>query len=217
MIPQTRPLLLIITVVLLALACSNENDPLPEDKPDVALDFPYTYSEGETGYSMNINGTLISDHAEILNTLETDKTLSLNFWNGTDYDFAGISWLPLAEGVHETGYNNGKGNGTFDDNNLYMVAKVKSGDKHHYAYSSHAYGYLEDALLPGSVCKVKIRTLEGSYTRYLLFGYELIQFIGVVEGQFAGTFMASDGARIEVTEGQFRIENTLPDGAEIID
>lgn len=204
-------------LIVLLMACGNENTPEPESEDmDPALEFDFTLPEGETAYSMKIDGTLTEGYVEILNSLEIDKSISLNLWNGNDFDFASISWLPISEGIFTTGYDLGVGNGT-QGNRLYMVAKVKKDDKHHYAYSSHAYGFLEDELIPDSYCKVRVRKLDGAYVTYDLLGWRLTSFIGEVEGQFAGTFISEEGNQVEVTEGQFRVVNELPAGAEVVD
>ena len=207
----------VILFISISFSCTEIGDVDPDNpsEPQTELDFEYTYSDVKQGYTMDIDGETVSDVAETLNSLESNRALIVNFSRGNDFLFGGISWIPLKAGDYETGYNLGQGQGTLG-NDLFMVAFVKKDGVKYYAYSSHEYGFNEDRKIPGSFCKVKIRTLEGKQTSYRIFGQTVSQFIGVVEGQFAGTFKTPDGREVKVTNGQFRIENTIPDGAEVL-
>lgn len=209
--------ILLVSIFIYSCGESGDMDPKDDDQTSaVNLDFPFTLASVEKGYTMEIDGVKITDVAEIVNSLENDKSLVVNFLRSNDFNFGGISWIPLKAGEYTTGHNLGKGNGTFG-NDLFMVAFVKKDGTKYHAYSSHEYGYLEDRKIPGSVCKVKIRKLEGKHTTYSVSGFSVTQFIGVIEGQFAGTFKTPEGKELKVTNGQFRIENKIPSGARVMD
>lgn len=210
-------MVLLFTILLYSCGESGDMDPVDDDPTaELTLDFPYTMANVEKGYKMDIDGVTVSDVAEIINSLENDKSLVVNFLRGNDFNYGGISWIPLKAGDYTTGHNLGKGNGTFG-NDLFMVAFVKKDGTKYHAFSSHEYGYLEDRKIPGSFCKVKIRKLEGKLTTYSILGYSVTQWVGILEGQFAGTFKTSEGKEVKVANGQFRIENKLPPGARVID
>ncbi|SFG56184.1 hypothetical protein SAMN04487988_10564 [Algoriphagus hitonicola] len=207
-----------LMMVALMVSCTESEDMDPDD-PQISndLDFEFTLSGDESSYSMLIDGEEVENYAEILNSLNTDKSISINFWGpGNDFDFSGISWIPLGTGTYETGHNLGPGNGT-EGNDLFMVAFVKKDNEKHFAYSSHAYGYLEDERIPGSSCTVEIITFEGGQTTYEFMNGTYSLFIGIVEGKFAGTFKTKEGKEVKVTNGQFRIVRELPPGATVID
>lgn len=204
-------------VSCLFISCSESEDMEPDDDQMTTneLDFPFTLTGEESSYSMEIDGVEVKNYAEILNSLNVDKSISVNFWGpSNDFSFAGISWIPLGTGTYKAGHNLGPGNGT-EGNNLFMVAFVKKGTTKHFAYSSHAYGYLEDERIPGSSCTVKIVTFDGKQTSYNFMNGNYSQFIGTVEGQFAGTFKTKEGQEVKVTKGQFRIVQKLPPGAVV--
>ncbi len=203
---------------VLLLSCTESSDMDPDDPQQATndLNFNFTLTGDESSYSMEIDGVELKNYAEILNTLNVDKSISLNFWGqGNDFNFAGINWIPLGKGTYEAGHDLGLGNGTFG-NNLFMMAFVKKNNVKHFAYSAHDYGYLAEERIPGSSCTVKIITFEGKLTRYSFMGGTFNQFIGTVEGQFAGTFKTKAGQEVKVTKGQFRIIQNLPPGAVIL-
>ena len=201
------------------VSCTEGSDMDPDDPQQVTedLDFQFTLTGEESSYSMEIDGVEVKNYAEILNSLNVDKSISVNFWGpSNDFNFAGISWIPLGTGTYKAGHDLGPGNGT-EGNNLFMVAFVKKGNTKHFAYSAHAYGYLENERIPGSTCTVKIIKFDGKQTSYKFMNTNLSQFIGTVEGQFAGTFKTKDGQEVKVTKGQFRIVQKLPPGAVVND
>ncbi len=208
----------ILMVGVLFISCSDSSDMDPDDPQQVTedLDFAFTLTGEESSYSMEIDGVEVKNYAEILNSLNVDKSISVNFWGpSNDFNFAGISWIPLGTGTYKAGHDLGPGNGT-EGNNLFMVAFTKKDAKKYFAYSAHAYGYLENERIPGSSCTVKIITFEGKQTSYKFLNGTYSQFIGTVEGQFAGTFKTKEGQEVKVTKGQFRIVQKLPPGAEEI-
>jgi hypothetical protein len=211
---------LLIFSSLIMISCSESGDMEPDDDDQmtsVDLNFPFTLTGEESSYSMEIDGVEVKNTAEILNSLNVDKSISVNFWGpNNDFNFAGISWIPLSKGTYQAGHDLGPGNGTFG-NNLFMVAFVKKGNVKHFAYSAHEYGFLAEERIPGSSCTVKIITFEGKQTSYKFMNGTFSQFIGTVEGQFAGTFKTKQGQEVKVTKGQFRIVRKLPPGAEAID
>lgn len=212
------PWILGLTMMALIVSCTDSEEMDPDD-PQISndLNFEFTLTGNESNYSMKIDGVEVQNSAEILNSLNTDKSISLNFWGPNfDFDFAGISWIPLGTGTYQTGHNLGTGNGT-EGNDLFMVAFVKQDGEKHYAYSSHAYGYLEDERIPGSSCTVEIITFEGGQTTYEFMNGTYSLFIGTVEGKFAGTFKTKEGKEVNVTNGQFRIVRELPPGAVVLD
>ncbi|MHA7128062.1 hypothetical protein [Algoriphagus namhaensis] len=212
----SRMCMAFIAVLFFACTDSGDTDPMDPDEPVNDLNFPFTLTSGESRYVMEIDGVEVSNSAEILNTLNVDKSITVNFWGPNDFEFASFYWIPLGTGTYETGHNLGPGNGT-NGNNLFMTAFVKKDNQKYYAYSSHQYGFLEDQRIPNSSCTVKILKFEGKQTTYRHFNMTLSLFIGTVEGQFAGTFRTQDGREVKVTKGQFRIVRELPPGAEIID
>lgn len=203
----------------LFVSCTDGEDVDPDDPQQATndLNFPFTLSGDESRYVMEIDGVEVSNYAEILNTLNVDKSISVNFWGpSNDFNFGGFNWIPLGVGTYEAGHDLGPGNGTFG-NNLFMTAFVKKGNVKHYAYSAHEYGFLESERIPGSSCTVKINKFEGKQTRYSFMNGTFSLFIGTVEGQFAGTFKTKDGQEVKVTKGQFRIVQKLPPGAVPVD
>jgi len=203
----------------LLISCTDGGDMAPDDDQlgSNDLSFPFTLTGDESSYSMEIDGVEVKNYAEILNTLNVDKSISVNLWGpNNDFNFAGFYWIPLGEGTYEAGHDLGPGEGTFG-NNLFMNAFVKKGNVKHYAYSAHEYGFLEEERIPGSSCTVKIITFDGKQTAYKFMNGTFSQFIGTVEGQFAGTFKTKQGQEVKVTKGQFRIVRKLPPGAEEID
>ena len=200
-------------------SCTEGEDMEPDDNQPLTndLDFPFTLSGDESRYVMEIDGVEVSNYAEILNTLNTDKSISVNFWGpSNDFNFGGFNSIPLGTGTYEAGHDLGPGNGTFG-NNLFMMGFVKKEGTKYYAYSAHEYGFLEEERVPGSSATVKIITFEGKQTSYKFMNGTFSQFIGTVEGQFAGTFKTKDGKEVKVTKGQFRIVQKLPPGAEEVD
>lgn len=201
------------------VSCADSSDMDPDDQQEKTsdnLDFPFTLTGEESSYSMEIDGVEVKNTAEILNTLNVNKSISVNFWGpSNDFNFAGINWIPLGIGTYKSGHDLGPGNGTFG-NNLFMMAFVKKNNIKHFAYSAHEYGFLESEKIPGSSCTVKIIKFEGKQTSYSFMNGTFNQFIGTVEGQFAGTFKTKEGQEIKVTKGQFRIIRKLPPGAVIV-
>jgi hypothetical protein len=209
----------ILAFAILLISCSDGGDMAPDDDQPLTndLSFPFTLTGDESSYSMGIDGVEVKNTAEILNTLNVDKSFSVNFWGpNNDFNFGGINWIPLGKGTYEAGHDLGPGNGTFG-NNLFMMAFVKKGGVKHFAYSAHEYGFLAEERIPGSSCTVKIITFEGKQTSYKFMNGTFSQFIGTIEGQFAGTFKTKEGQEVKVTKGQFRIVRKLPPGAEAID
>ncbi|MDX5340702.1 MAG: hypothetical protein LPK25_16875 [Cyclobacteriaceae bacterium] len=204
----------------LILACTDGEDLAPDDSQQEAsndLNFPFTLSGDESSYSMEIDGVEVKNRAEILNTLNVGKSISVNLWGpNNDFNFSTIYWIPNGKGTYEAGHNLGAGNGT-NGNDLFMTAFVKKNNVKHFAYSAHEYGFLESEKIPGSSCTVKILTFEGKQTTYTFMNGTYNLFIGTVEGQFAGTFKTKDGKEIKVTKGQFRIVQKLPPGAVVKD
>lgn len=204
----------------LILSCTDGDDLNPDEQNQEAsndLNFPFNLSGDESQYVMEIDGVEVKNKAEILNTLNVDKSISVNFWGpSNDFNFGTIYWIPLGKGTYEAGHNLGAGNGT-NGNNLFMTAFVKKGNVKHFAYSAHEYGFLESEKVPGSSCTVKILTFDGKQTTYKFMNGTYNLFIGTVEGQFAGTFKTKDGQSVKVTKGQFRIVQKLPPGAVIVD
>ncbi|GMQ24712.1 hypothetical protein Aoki45_13940 [Algoriphagus sp. oki45] len=203
----------------LFVSCTDGEDVDPDDPQQATndLNFPFTLTGDESSYSMEIDGVEVKNYAEILNTLNVDKSISVNFWGpSNDFNFGGFYWIPLGVGTYEAGHDLGPGNGT-NGNNLFMTAFVKKGNVKHYAYSAHEYGFLESERIPGSSCTVKINKFEGKQTRYSFMNGTFSLFIGTVEGQFAGTFKTKDGQEVKVTKGQFRIVQKLPPGAVPVD
>jgi hypothetical protein len=200
------------------VSCTDGEDVDPDDQQATNdLNFPFTLTGDESSYSMEIDGVEVKNYAEILNTLNVDKSISVNLWGpSNDFNFGGFYWIPLGKGTYEAGHDLGPGNGS-NGNNIFMNAFVKKGSTKYYAYSSHEYGYLEDKKIPGSSCTVKINTFDGKQTSYRFMNGTYSLFIGTVEGQFAGTFKTPEGQEIKVTKGQFRIVQKLPPGAEVID
>ncbi|GAB2498310.1 hypothetical protein [Algoriphagus taiwanensis] len=203
----------------LFVSCTDSEDVDPDDPQQASndLNFPFTLSGDESRYVMEIDGVEVSNYAEILNTLNVDKSISVNLWGpSNDFNFGSFYWIPLGTGTYEAGHDLGPGNGT-NGNNLFMTAFVKKDNVKHFAYSAHEYGFLESERIPGSSCTVKIITFEGKQTRYNFMNGTFTQFIGTVEGQFAGTFKTKEGREIKVTKGQFRIVQKLPPGAVPVD
>lgn len=212
------PWILGLMMVALMVACTDSEDMDPDD-PQISndLDFQFTLSGDESRYVMEIDGVEVSNYAEILNTLNVDNSISVNLWGPqNDFNFGSFYWIPLGTGTYEAGHDLGPGNGS-NGNNIFMNAFVKKDATKYYAYSSHEYGFLEDRRIPGSSCTVKIITFEGGQTTYSFMNGTYSQFIGTVEGQFAGTFKTSEGQEIKVTKGQFRIVQELPPGAVVVD
>lgn len=212
------PLIIVLIMGALYGSCTESEDMDPDD-PQVGndLDFEFTLTGNESRYVMEIDGVEVSNYAEILNTLNVDKSITVNLWGpSNDFNFGSFYWIPLGTGTYEAGHNLGPGNGT-EGNNIFMNAFVKKDATKYYAYSSHEYGFLEDRRIPGSSCTVKIITFEGGQTTYSFINGTYSQFIGTVEGQFAGTFKTSEGQEINVTKGQFRIVQELPPGAVVVD
>lgn len=209
-----------ISLVILAsisMACTDGGDMDPDNDQQASneLNFPFTLTTEENLYTMEIDGVEVRNTAEIANTLNVDKTITVSFWGpNNDFAFGGIYWIPLGTGTFETGRNLGPGNGT-NGNNLYMTAFVKKNNVKHFAYSAHEYGFLESEKIPGSSCTVKITKFEGKQTSFKFMNGNLSLFIGTVEGQFAGTFKTKEGQTIKVTKGQFRIVQKLPPGAVV--
>ncbi|WP_111672543.1 hypothetical protein [Algoriphagus litoralis] len=215
----TGNLIWLLAITILLFSCSEGGDMAPdEDQPQTNdLSFPFTLTGEESSYSMEIDGVEVKNYAEILNTLNVDKSISVNLWGpGNDFNFAGFYWIPLGVGTYEAGHDLGPGEGTFGKN-LFMTAFVKKDNVKHYAYSAHEYGFLEEERIPGSSCTVKIITFDGKQTSYKFMNGTFSQFIGTVEGQFAGTFKTKAGQEVKVSKGQFRIVQKLPPGAEVID
>ncbi|TFV97131.1 hypothetical protein E4S40_00295 [Algoriphagus kandeliae] len=211
--------ILLLTSGFLLVSCTDGEDLEPDDQQQLTndLNFPFTLSGDESSYVMEIDGVEVSNYAEILNTLNVDKSISVNFWGpSNDFNFGGFNWIPLGTGTYEAGHDLGPGNGTFG-NNLFMVAFVKKDGVKYHAYSAHEYGFLEEERIPGSSATVKIITFEGKQTTYSFLNGTFSQFIGTVEGQFAGTFKTKDGKEVKVTKGQFRIVQKLPPGAVPVD
>jgi hypothetical protein len=132
-----------------------------------------------------------------------------------------LYWIPRAVGTYQAGDNLGDGVGTLGGD-LHLTAFVKREDETFYAYSSHVYGYREDGLIPGSGCTIRVDRHEGEFVTYRQsFGsvatVDVTQFIGVIEGVFAGTFISEAGVSAEVTNGEFRIENELPEGVTVLE
>ncbi|WP_026947478.1 hypothetical protein [Algoriphagus marincola] len=201
------------------ISCTEGEDMEPDDNQQLTndLNFPFTLSGDESRYVMEIDGVEVSNYAEILNTLNTDKSISVNMWGpSNDFNFAGFNWIPLGTGTYEAGHDLGPGNGTFG-NNLFMMGFVKKVGTKYYAYSAHDYGFLEEERIPESSATVKIITFDGKQTTYNFMNGTFSQFIGTVEGQFAGTFKTKDGKEVKVTKGQFRIVQKLPPGAEEVE
>ncbi|GMQ30870.1 hypothetical protein Aconfl_35130 [Algoriphagus confluentis] len=209
----------LLSIGVVMASCADGEDLDPDDPQQLSndLNFPFTLTGEESQYEMEIDGVEVSNYAEILNTLNVDKSISVNFWGpSNDFNFGGFYWIPLGAGTYEAGHDLGPGNGTFG-NNLFMTAFVKKGNVKHYAYSAHEYGFLESERIPGSSCTVKINKFEGKQTRYSFMNGTFSLFIGTVEGQFAGTFKTKDGQEVKVTKGQFRIVQKLPPGAVPVD
>ena len=201
------------------VSCTDGEDLDPDDSRQASndLNFPFTLTGDESSYSMEIDGVEVKNYAEILNTLNVDKSISVNLWGpSNDFNFGSFYWIPLGTGTYEAGHDLGPGNGT-NGNKLFMTAFVKKDNVKHYAYSAHEYGFLESERIPGSSCTVKFLTFEGKQTRYSFMNGTFSLFIGTVEGQFAGTFKTKEGREIKVTKGQFRIVQKLPPGAVPVD
>ncbi|WP_100629997.1 hypothetical protein [Algoriphagus formosus] len=128
----------IIAIGLVMLSCADGEDMEPDDNQQLTndLNFLFTLSGDESRYVMEIDGVEVSNYAEILNTLNTDKSISINFWGPSDFNFAAINSIPLGTGTYEAGHDLGPGNGTFG-NNLFMMAFVKKEGTKYYAYSAH--------------------------------------------------------------------------------
>ncbi len=207
--------LVIVVGVLMSCTEGGEMDPDDPQQASNDLNFPYTLTTEENVYKMEIDGVEVTNTAEIANTLNVDKTITIGFLGpANDFAFGGIYWIPLGVGTYETGRNLGPGNGT-NGNNLFMTAFVKKNNVKHFAYSAHEYGFLESEKIPGSSCTVKINKFEGKQTSFSFMNGTYSLFIGTVEGQFAGTFKTKDGQELKVTKGQFRIVQKLPPGATV--
>jgi hypothetical protein len=124
--------------------------------------------------------------------------------------------LPKSTGVFTSGHDFGPGDGT-NGNNVYLNVFLQVEGETYYAYSSHAYGFLETERVEGSECKLKISNYSGDYTTYRWWNMTLTSFIGEVEVLFAGTFKTKDGSKtIKVEKGEIRIFYELPEGAELV-
>lgn len=212
--------LIIAAISLFIISCGKKDTPAPQEDElpngeETPLDHSFTIKEGETGWKFEANGTLYEGTARIVGSMETDKSFPVDFWLGPQ-SIGGFGFLPQKTGTFKSGYDFGKGNGTYG-NNYYLTSSLKVGGETYYAYSSHVYGFLEQDKIEGAECTVQIVKYTLKHTTYKFMGSTYSGLIGNADGLFKGTFKTKDGSKsITIIKGEFRTESKLPTGAEVV-
>lgn len=206
--------IILVSFCLFNIACDSE-DIKKED--DGLFNYSMTFGANEKGVKFEINGTLTQGTVGVANTVEKNR-LTLTMRTATA-ELGAINWLPLETGTFNSGDNMGVGVGSAGQEIRITAYIIVNGVKY-YAYSSHVYGFQEDKIIPNSSCTIKITKYDGKYVDYRQsFGsttLTLNAWLGTLEGLFVGTFINENGDKIEITKGEFRIIEVLPDNAEII-
>lgn len=209
---------ILMIIIVMAYACDEKVDPELEDE---RIAHPLTFTTGESGFRFEANGVLYDDVAAVGSSAENNNLYPVIFRTTNPPVTVGtINWLPMRTGVFNAGDNMGVGVGSAG-NDIKINAFVEIEGVKYYAYSSHAYGFLEENIIPESSCIIKVQKLEGEFKNYrMTFGSHTVTvegFLGIVEGLFAGDFRSETGELMEITKGEFRIESTLPENAELLD
>lgn len=203
-----------IAGLVLLTSCNKDDDTKPDNNSNIDVSHSFTLTE-DNSFKFMVDGTEYDGTLRIINSLNNQLYLSVDLMNSSLSSVGGIT-LPKNEGEFLSGYDFGEGSGT-NGNNVYLNMFLMVEGETYYAYSSHAYGFLEDDRIEGTECKLKIIKFTGDYTTYTWGNMTLTTFIGEVEVLFAGTFKTKDGSKtIKVEKGEIRIFYELPEGAEII-
>ncbi len=202
---------LLLAISVFIISCKDE-----DDDNTLTVNHPNTYQEGEEGFKFYIGEELFEGNVFISNSLDINKSIPLSFGFNNDFDFAAFNWLPNKVGTYEGGYNLGAGNSN-NGEDLYFNGHFKNNGDKYYFFSSSPYAHNESVRVSGSFFKMKISKLDGGYVRYRYMNYNITGFIGVMTGEFAGTLVNKSGDKIEITKGEFRFEEQLPNGAELLE
>lgn len=185
------------------VACSEEELIDEQDGESGSLKHEFTLTNNNT-YQFIVGEDTVKGDVYRVNSLNNNLYLSLDLGIGR-----GGFMLPKITGNFKSGYDFGPADGTEGNNAFLNVFLTYKGEKY-YAYSSHAYGYREQDLIPGSECRITIKKFEGDYKIVEIWGlsgygrYTL--FMGDVEVLFEGTFKTKDGSKsIDVKKGQMKI------------
>lgn len=203
--------------IFLLAGCSKDDDNnlKGNDNSDIDLSHSFTLSEDNT-YTFFVDGVEYGGPLRVINSMNNSLYLSVDLMASGNLASIGGLPLPKSEGEFLSGYDFGPGNGT-NGNNIYLNVFLKIEGETYYAYSSHAYGFLETERVEGSECKLKITKFTGDYTTYNFWNMTLTSFIGEAHVLFAGTFKTKDGSKtVNIERGQILIREELPDGAELI-
>jgi hypothetical protein len=206
--------------LLIAFVLVSCNDDMDAPEGDNDLIHEVTLTDGETGYKFEADGVSYTGFTRMPGSIE--KYWVFNFFDESNNSYTGsLNWIPKEVGTYKAGDKLGAGNGTYG-NDLFINAFIQIDNTKYYAYSWHDYGYLEDRRILDSSCTIRLTKVDGETMTYnQRFGniatYTIVQFIGVIEGIFSGKFTSIEGESIVVTKGEFRVENVLPDNAEVVE
>lgn len=189
----------VVFLAFLSASCSNES---LTETPD-QLEHKFTLTQDNT-YQYEVNGETFTGDVFVTNSLNNNLYVAVDL----GYGKGGLQ-LPKAAGTYKSGHDFGPANGTEGNNAFLNVFLTYEGEKY-YAYSSHAYGYLEENKITGSQCIIQIQKFEGDYKDVEILGMsgygKYVLFVGDVEVLFAGTFKTKDGSKsIKVEKGQLNI------------
>lgn len=203
-------LALLLFVAFFVLSCKKDDDNVS------GISHQNTFKEGESGFRLYINDELFEGNVYITNSMDIDKTIPLSFGVRNDFNFAALNWLPNKVGTYKGGHNVGKGQSSMG-NDLFFNGHIKYNNELYYFFANSPYGHVESSRVSGSSFTFRLSKLDGGYIRFKIMNYTGTGFIGVATGEFSGTLVNSKGDKIEVKGGEFRSENELPNGAEILD
>lgn len=192
----------LLFMLVMFVACSE--DGLVDENGDGSgsVAHGYTLTTNNT-YQFIVGEDTVAGDLRMLNSLNNNLYLSLDLGFGS-----GGFILPKKTGNFKSGYNFGPANGT-EGNNAYLNVFLTYKGEKYYAYSSHAYGYREQDLIPDSECRITIKKFEGDYKIVEIWSFsgygQYTLFMGDVEVLFEGTFKTKDGSKsIDVKKGQIK-------------
>lgn len=198
---------------LAVTACSKDDD---DSINDNTLWHEFTLTEVNT-YKFYADGAVHEGTLRVVNSLNTSLYLAVDMMKGNSL-FSSIGRVPLPKsiGIFYSGHDFGPGQGT-EGNNIYLSVALIIDDETYYAYSAHAYGFLESERVEGSECKLNIIEFSGDYVNYRFMNMTLTGFVGETKVLFTGTFKTKDGSKtIEIENGEMYILEELPSGAELL-